>query len=174
MRTKIILAAIFQFVFLSQIVVVAQQATSRDSLLTCMTGKWVLRGTIDGVRTTHDVDVQWVLGHQYVQLNEVSRETDKNGNPLYEATVFICWERALNQYSCLWLDNTGNSGLSAQAVGHAGANGDRIDLLFKINDESSFYTTFIFDRAVNKWHWLMDGEQNGNRIPFARVELTRD
>ena len=86
----------------------SQQLTSPDSLLNRLTGKWILNGTIDGQKTIHDIDVQWVLNGQYVQLKEVSREKDQKGNPLYEAIVYICWEDSKKQYSCLWLDNTSN------------------------------------------------------------------
>ena len=110
-----------ELIGLSPLSALAQQTTAQDSLLDRMVGKWVLQGTIAGSETTHDIIMEWVLGHQYVQLKEVSHEKDMNGNPLYEAIVFICWEQKLNQYSCLWLDNTGNGGLSTQAVGHAKA-----------------------------------------------------
>ena len=44
------------------------------ALLDKLTGTWVLRGTIEGKLTTHDVDVSWVLNHGYLRLHEVSRE----------------------------------------------------------------------------------------------------
>jgi hypothetical protein len=170
---KAILFIIILVMGLTPYSVLAQQTTSQDSLLDRMVGKWTLEGTIAGSGTTHDIDVEWVLGHQYVQLKEVSHEKELNGIPSYEAMVFICWEQKLEQYSCLWLDNTGNGGLSAQAVGHAKANGDKIELLFKIADQSLFHTSFIYNRAADTWHWMMDGEENGKTEPFARVELKR-
>jgi len=51
----------------------AQQPTLRDSLLDRLVGRWVLRGTIQGAATTHDVTADWVLGHQYVRIQEASR-----------------------------------------------------------------------------------------------------
>jgi hypothetical protein len=151
----------------------AQPFTPQDSLLDRLAGKWVLRGTIGGKETTHDITAGWVLEHQYMQIKEVSREKDKNGRPEYTAIVYLCWEQKINQYSCLWLDNTGNGGLSQAAIGHAGPNGDTIALLFKGGDGSQFYNTFSFDRKADSWQWAMDGEANGNRQPFARVKLTK-
>lgn len=171
---KAIIIKFFLLISLAPLYALAQQATSQDSLLDRMVGKWILRGTIAGSETTHDISTEWVLGHQYVQLKEVSREKDINGKPLYEAIVFICWEEKLMQYSCLWLDNTGNSGLSPQAVGHAKQNGDRIELLFKGIDDSPFHTIFIYNKDTDTWQWLMDGEENGKLQPFARVKLTRN
>ena len=102
----------------------AQESPFTDVLLDRMTGKWVLQGSIAGSETTHDVEVAWVLGHQYVRLAEVSREKNSSGRPAYEAIVFIGWDKPSNTYACLWLDSSGGGGLSAQAIGHAQRRGD--------------------------------------------------
>jgi hypothetical protein len=151
----------------------AQQTTFQDSSLDRFIGKWVLQGTIAGKETTHDIDAEWVLGHQYVQFHEVSREKNGNGEAMYEAIVFIGWDQPSNQYACLWLDVTGGGGLSAQAIGHAKRNGDKIAFLFKGSDGSLFHTTFLNERSSETWQWLMDGEENGKLQPFARVKLLR-
>lgn len=151
----------------------AQETTFRDPLLDRMTGAWVLRGTIAGQQTTHDISAEWVLGHQYLRLQEVSRERDAKGRPAYEAIVFIGWDRASSGYACLWLDSTGGGGLAAHAIGHAPRNGDAIALVFNAGHGSLFHTTFAYDRSSDTWKWLMDGEEKGTLQPFARVVLTR-
>jgi hypothetical protein len=150
----------------------AQQHALKDSLLDHMTGKWVLQGTIAGKTTTHDIEAEWVLGHEYIQLHEVSREKDAQGQPAYQAIVFLGWDQALNQYTCLWLDTTGGDGLSAEAIGHARRGGDEIAFLFKYKDDI-FHTTFAYDKSTDTWQWIMDGEVGGKLHPFARVKLTR-
>src|SRR5580658_7706282 len=60
-----------------------------ESLLNHMIGKWVLQGQIDGKETSHDIDAEWVLNHEYVRLHELSRERNANGEPAYEAIVFF-------------------------------------------------------------------------------------
>ena len=165
---------ILLLIFLVPFVAQSQSPTPQDSLLDRMTGKWVLRGTIDGQETTHDIDAGWVLNHEYLQIREVSREKDVNGKPLYEAIVYLCWEQGKSQYSCLWLDNTGNGGLSSQAVGHAKTDGNKIGLLFSFGGGGLFHTNFIYDKGNDSWLWTMDGEQNGKLQPFARVALTRE
>ncbi|HEX9105800.1 MAG TPA: hypothetical protein VF832_01195, partial [Longimicrobiales bacterium] len=69
----------------------AQQPSSArpDSLLEHMAGRWVLSGTIDRQQATHDVVAEWVLGHEYLRLSEVSRERAAAGGPAYEAIVFL-------------------------------------------------------------------------------------
>ena len=71
---KTILVTFFLLVFLTPVTVIAQQTTSQDSLLDRLTGKWMLQGTIAGNEITHDINTQWVLDHQYVQLKEVARK----------------------------------------------------------------------------------------------------
>ncbi len=137
-----------------------------------MTGKWVLNGTIGGQKTTHDVDIQWVLEHQYIQIHETSHEKNPDSSAVYEAIVYIGWVDSLKQYACLWLDVTGGGGLVGNAIGHAPRDGDDIAFLFKIGD-SPFHTTFRYQRSTDTWQWLMDGEENGKLEPFARVTLRR-
>jgi hypothetical protein len=149
----------------------AQPTSFRDTLLDRLVGMWVLRGTIDGKETTHDIDAAWVLAHQYMQINEVSREKDSTGLPGYEAIVYLGWDESTQQYTCLWLDCTGGGGLTPHAFGHAKRNDKQIALVFKGGDGSVFHTTFVYN--ANSWQWLMDGEEHGNLVPFARVTLRR-
>lgn len=151
----------------------AQQQTFQDPLLEHLVGAWVLRGTVEGKETTHDISCEWVLGHQYVRLTEESREKNAVGQAEYEAIVFIGWDQALGQYACLWLDNTGGGGLVGQAIGHAGRDGDAIAFQFKGPDGSSFHNTFTYSKESDTWQWRMDGEESGKLQPFALVKLTR-
>ena len=142
-------------------------------MLDHLIGKWVLHGTIQGRETTHDVVSEWVLGHQYVRLHEVSREKNAKGQAEYEAIVFIGWDQASSEYACLWLDTTGGGGISPQAIGHAKRAGNEITFLFNYKDGGSFHTTFAYNKSTDTWQWLMDGEEGGKLQPFARVKLTK-
>jgi hypothetical protein len=168
MRKEVFVLAIFL-----SFPAIAQQYSFQDSLLDHMVGQWILNGTIDGIETTHDVEVQWVLAHQYVQLHEISREKNINGDPAYEAIVYIGWDKLLQQYACLWLDVTSGEGLSNGIIGHSKRDKDRIEFLFKFSDRSLFHTTFLWDISSDTWQWLMDGEENGKLQPFARLKLIR-
>jgi hypothetical protein len=170
---KTIIKFILLFVLVS-FSVSAQQTTFQDSLLDHMIGKWVLQGTIEGKGTTHDVVVEWVLGHQYVQFHEVSREKNSNGEAAYEAIVLFGWNRSLSQYACFWLDGTSGNGLSNPVIGHAKRNGDTIAFIFKFSDTSIFHTTFLYKRDVDAWQCFMDDEENGKVEPFARLKLVRN
>lgn len=170
---KTIKLKILALTVLIPVIALAQQTAVKDSLLEHMTGKWVLQGTIEGKESTHDIDAQWVLGHEYIQIKEVSRGKDGNGKPVYEAIVYISVNEATKQYSCLWLDNTGSDGLNAKAIGHATGNVNKLAFLFKFNDKSIFHTTFTYNFKDDTWEWLMDDEENGTWQSFAKMKLTR-
>lgn len=149
----------------------AQQPAPPDPLLDHLTGNWVLHGTIAGRETTHDIEAEWVLGHEYVRMHEVSREKTVQGQPAYEAIIFIEWDASSSEYRCLWLDSTGGGGLSAP-IAHGRRSDDGITFLFKDKD-SSIHTTFAYSKTTDTWQWLIDNEAGGKLSEFARVKLTR-
>jgi hypothetical protein len=165
---KFLVAVVFVFVLTG--LSPAQQLAFRDSLLDHLVGSWVLQGTIAGKQTTHDVTAEWVLAHQYLRVHDVSREKKDNGEPAYQAMVFVGWDNALSQYACFWLDDYGAAFDST--IGHAKRGGDEIAFLFNY-PEGPFHTTFAYEPKTDTWQWRMDSEDKGSLKPFARVKLTR-
>jgi hypothetical protein len=163
----------FAFGLLISFSALAQPATFQDPLLEHMIGKWVLQGTIAGRNTTHDVVSEWVLGHQYMRIQEVSREKDARNQPAYEATILIGWDPRSSQYICLWLDNTGPWDFTSQGIGRAKGSGDAITFRFGSNDGSSVNTTFSYDKDAGTWQWSIDNEMGGKIQTFARLRLTK-
>jgi hypothetical protein len=155
----------------------SSSAQSRPSdpliLLDHLAGDWVLKGTIGGKQTTHDVQAHWLLRREYLQLHEVSREKDANGEPAYEAVVLVSWDPKANQYACLWLDSTAGGALSSQVTCRANPSGDSIPFLFTISSSESIHTTFTYRKATDTWQWIIDDEANGKTERFADVELSR-
>jgi hypothetical protein len=142
-------------------------------LLDHLAGKWVLKGMIGGKQTTHDVKARWVLRHGYLELHEVSREKDVNGEPAYEAIVLVSWDPKVNQYACLWLDSTAGGALTSQTNCRAMPSGDSIPFIFTISPSESLHTTFTYRNATDTWQWLIDEEANGKTDRFADVTLLR-
>jgi hypothetical protein len=167
MRTTLKVAALL---FLGSGIVYGQQPTFHDQLLDHLTGNWVLQGTIMGKENTHDISAEWVLGHQYLRIHEVSREKDAHGQPDYEAMPFVGWDQAAGEYVCAWLDTYG--GMNATSIGHAKRDGNEIHFLFKDKD-SIFHTRFIYHPEDKSWEWRMDSEEKGVLKPFLRAKLTR-
>jgi hypothetical protein len=146
----------------------SQQPTFHDPLLDEFQGNWVLRGTVMGKETTHDITNDWVLNHQYLRIHEVSREKNAKGEPEYEAMVFIGWDNPTSRYVCIWLDVWGGF----LTVAYAPRSGDEMRFLFN-DGKSDFHTTFLYDRKANVWEWRMDSEENGKLKPFLRAKLTK-
>ena len=86
------MVGLIALVILLPVCVSAQPQGLQDPLLDHLIGKWVLRGTIAGKRR-RTTSFEWVLGHQYVRLHEVSREKNAKGQAAYEAIVFIGWDQ---------------------------------------------------------------------------------
>ena len=168
--SAIILLLVVIFPFIAK----SQQTAQPDSLLDKLIGKWVLTGIIDGKEITHDINAKRVLGGQYVQIEEVSREKDAKGNLDYNALVYMCWQEAKKEYHCLWLDNTSNGGISNGILGRSKQNGDKIEMLFKFSKKVKFHTTFFYDKTADTWQWTMDSEENGKLQPFARAKMIRN
>lgn len=148
------------------------QSLPPDSLFDRLIGRWVLSGTMARRETTHDVSFEWVLGREYVQMHEVSRERAGNG-PAYEAVVLFGRDPRTGEYGCLWLDNTGASAFDPAGTGHGSVAGDSIPFLFRYSATNTFHTTFVYNRGTDSWQWHMDNDSAGVRRLFARVTLTR-
>jgi hypothetical protein len=149
------------------------QGLHPDSLFPRLIGHWVLRGTIGRQPTVHDVSFEWLLGREYVQMHEVSRERAPNGTPAYEAVVLFGRDPGTGAYACMWMDNTASAAFPAEGTGRGSVAGDSIPFLFHYTVNTSFHTTFVYDHAKDSWQWHMDNDSSGVRRPFARVTLTR-
>jgi len=154
-------------------VTLCSQTLRPDSLFPRLVGRWVLRGTIARQPTVHDVTFEWLLGREYVQMHEVSRERSPKGAPAYEAVVLFGRDPKTGAYACVWMDNTAAAAFPPAGTGRGSVVGDSISFLFQYTANTRFHTTFLYDRAKDTWQWHMDNDSAGTRKPFARVTLTR-
>src|SRR3954469_6574624 len=129
------------------------QALPADSLFNRLVGRWELRGTIARQSTVHDVSFNWLLGREYVQMHEVSRERAANGSPAYEAVVMFGRDPKSGEYACLWLDNTGASAFDPIGTGRGRVAGDSIPFVFHYTPATGFHTTFVYSRKTDSWEW---------------------
>ena len=147
-------------------------AEARPDLLNKLVGNWVLKGTLAGKQTVHDVRAGWVLNDKYVRLNEVSRDLDGRRRSAYEASIYIGWEPHSRTYTCIWLDSTAvaTAGVSCSARPMP----NQISFLFK--DKAGtiiFANTFTYNPGMDHWKWQLDDVSKGKRISFGRVVLSR-
>jgi hypothetical protein len=147
---------------------------SPEFLMEKMTGKWVMRGTIDNEKVIHDVSVDRILNRQYVRIHEGSRQKDSAGKPAYEAWIHIAWDKANEEFVVMWLDNTGVTNFSADGVGHGKPKDDKIPFVWKLADGSGIHNTFAYERKSNTWSWKIDNvDKSGKSSPFASEILKR-
>lgn len=151
----------------------AAQAPRPDPLLDHLVGHWVLEGRMAGKQTVHDLTFQWVLGGEYLQMHEVSRERTAAGTPAYEAIVHFVHDPHTNEYGALWLDNTDYNAFLPAGVGRGKPAPDSIPLVFTYSPTTHVYNTLAYDRSSDSWTMAIDNEEAGARKPFARVKLTR-
>jgi hypothetical protein len=167
----------FLLVLFASMVARAESSQSTNGLMERLIGQWVLSGTISNKKTTHEVSAEWVLNRGYVQIHEISNEKAAGGGPAYEALVFISFDSAANEYSCLWLDSTASSSFSPEGVGHAKVSkesGNTIPFVFKDSaGHVTFENTFVYDEKSNSWEWLMTNVQDDKKKPFGHVRLVK-
>src|SRR3954452_8893650 len=138
----------------------AAQAPPAASVFDRLIGRWVLRGTIAHQQTTHDVTFSWMLGREYVQMHEVSRERAAEGYPAYEAVFLFGRDPRTGEYACLWLYNTASAAFDPAGTGRGSVAGDSIPFLFDYTATDRFHTTFVYDRASDSWQWHMDNDSS--------------
>lgn len=149
------------------------QGLPPDSVFDRLVGTWVLRGTIAREPVTHDVTIQWMLGREYLQMHEVSREKAADGTPAYEAVVIFGRDPRSGEYACLWMDNTAAATFEPAGTGRGFVAGDSLPFLWHYDAVRSFHNTFVYDRRSDAWQWHMDNDSAGVRRSFARLNLTR-
>ena len=149
------------------------QSLPADSVFDRLVGQWVMTGTISRQPVTHDVTVDWMLGREYVQMHEVSRERNADGSRAYEAVVIFGRDPKSGEYAALWMDNTAASAFDPAGIGHGIVTGDSIPFFFRYTATTSFHNTFVYDRAHDTWQLRLDNDSAGVRRPFARLSLTR-
>ena len=151
----------------------AAQSLHSDSVFDRLAGRWVLRGVIHRQATVHDVTFSWMLGREYLQMHEVSREKNPDGTPQYEAVVLLARDPHSGEYAVEWFDNSGTSAFDPAGIGRGAVAGDSIPFLFHYTAATSFHNTFVYHRSPESWEMHMDNDSLGVRRPFARLTLTR-
>ena len=145
----------------------ARPKAFEDALLDNMVGHWTMTGTLVGKPLDHTVDVQWILGHQFLQIHE----TDKHTPPQYEAMPTIGYDDVTKRYVAHWLDVFG--GRYSETLGYGVRTGNEIRFDFQYPD-GPFHTVFRWEPDKNDWRWLMSQKNAKGQIrPFADMTLKR-
>ncbi len=136
----------------------------KDEFIDNLVGDWNLTRKIRGTEAHNKVKAEWVLNHQFLQLNM----KDAAEPPTYEALVMIGYSYADQQYVAHWCDTYGGK---FSAVGHGKRSGDSIEFEFHYPD-GPFYNTFTWDSKAKGWTFRMENQnKEGKRVLFAEDTL---
>jgi len=146
-------------------------AVFQDPLLDQMVGTWTLTGTIMGQQTTHRVEADWMLNHQFLRVHESEVAPRKASNVPYEAMIFIGYDHAGNRYVVHWIDVFG--GKFSETLGYGKLDGNAIRFNFDYPD-GGFHTNFFWAPQSKTWQWLMQTQgADKNWKEFANLTMSK-
>jgi len=139
----------------------------RDDLLDTLVGKWVLTRKIRGQEVRNTLEAEWVLNHQFLQINMKDMATP----PTYEAKVFIGYDNTSERYVAHWIDVYG--GRFSETLAYGRRDGDSILLNFEYPD-GPFHNELTWNATAKGWTFMMQRKNaSGQWVPFAQDSLRR-
>jgi hypothetical protein len=143
----------------------------RDDLVDHMVGKWKLSGQITGRDAHHEVEAQWVLNHQFLQIQEKTEAGAPSSEKPYGAIWFLGYDPVSERYVLHLIDVFG--GRFSETLGYGTRDGNSIRFVFEYSD-GPFHTTYRWRPEANTWQWLMEQKnKDGKWTNFADLTLAR-
>lgn len=156
-------------VVLFPVYLAAQTPPWRDELVDHMVGNWKMEGTVMGSDAHHEVQADWVLNHQFLQIHEKTASDAPAAEHRYEATWFLGYDPVSERYVLHLLDVFGAR--FSETLGYGTPDGDAIRFVFEYPD-GPFHTTFRWSSEKNSWQWLMEQKnKEGKWTNFADLRL---
>jgi len=116
----------------------------RDELLDKLVGTWRISRKFPSREVENEATVTWELVHHYIRIVM----TDVVSPPMYEAHVYIGYERALSRYVVHWMDVT--SGSMPELLGYGARDGNAIVFEWKDGD-GTLRNTFTWNPDEDSW-----------------------
>ncbi len=130
-----------------------------DELLDNLQGQWKVTGTIVGHPGNAELDVAWVLNHQFLKIHEKGTSVIP-GRPQYEAEVYIGYDNTSERYVAHWIDIYG--GRICETLGYGTRSGNRIKFIFEYPD-GPFHNTFTWNPDAKSWHFLLEQKNDAGK-----------
>lgn len=170
MKTQSLLIA-FLMILLSGLSPAQAPPEWRDDLVDHLSGTWKLEGQVLGRNGHHDVQAEWVLGHQFLRIHEKTSSTAPATENRYEAIWFLGYDAVSERYVLHLLDVFG--GRYSETLGYGTRDGNAIRFVFEYPD-GPFHTTFRWSPEKDAWQWLLEQkDKNGKWSTFADLKLSR-
>jgi hypothetical protein len=142
-----------------------------DELVNHMTGTWKLEGKVMGHDAHHEVRAQWVLNHQFLNIQERTAAGAPASEHRYEANWFLGYDPTSERYVVHLLDVFG--GRFSETLGYGTREGDSIRVVFEYPD-GPFHTAYRWSPQNDTWQWVMEQKDKaGKWTKFADLKLTR-
>ena len=119
-----------------------------DTLLEKLCGHWQLTGHIGQKKIENNFSAEWVLGHQFIQLNF----EDIAVPATYFAHVYVGYDCISERYIGHWIDNYG--GRFSETLGYGTRKDNAIIFRFEYPD-GPFINTISYDSKINEWQLHM-------------------
>jgi hypothetical protein len=142
-----------------------------DDLVEHLAGKWKLDGAVMGRAAHHDVNAEWLLNHEFLNIREKTSAAAPRSEHPYEASWFLGYDPVSERYVLHLLDVFG--GRFSETLGYGVRTGNELRFVFEYPD-GPFHTSFRWSAQTDSWQWLMQQkDKNGNWTNFADLTLTR-
>jgi len=137
-----------------------------DPLLENLTGKWKLDRKAGKRESKNNVDVMWVLNHQFLQVHM----KDVKRPPQYEALILIGYSNEDKRYVVHWTDTFGGK---YSEKGYGTRDGNSIKFVFPYPD-GEVHNTFTWRPETKTWRCLIEQpDKDGKWSVFAEDTLMR-
>jgi hypothetical protein len=162
--------ALFAMVILARSVA-AQSPEWHDDLVNHLAGSWRIEGNVMGRSAHHDVQADWVLGHQFLRMTEKTSAGAPADERRYDAIWFLGYDAVSERYVLHLMDTFG--GRFSETLGYGTRDGNQIRFVFEYPD-GPFRNTYRWDATKGTWQWLMEQkDKNGVWSQFADLKLVR-
>jgi hypothetical protein len=123
-----------------------------DDLLDHLVGKWEVNAVVHGQKFTLDREAEWVLSHQYMRINEKSREVIPWLKVPFERTIYIGFNHRTKRY--IWYELTvhgADTPYEPQGFAYAARNGNELAIEILNGSEVMARSRLTWDPAANTW-----------------------
>ncbi len=144
----------------------------RDDLLDHLVGDWSDSSTAHGSAFTSNVDVRWVLNHQYLLIHLKSKELVPWWHTEMEYYQYIGYNHYQNRYTVHGMSIEGDEDLS-EGFCYGYRTGNDFKTVAKFGADTNIVQHFIWHPETNTWNIQSRPEINGKEGEiFLDMKLT--
>lgn len=170
-KTPVVTVAVLFLAFVSGLAYAQSPAAWHDDLVDHLAGNWKMEGPVMGRQGHHDVHAEWVLGHQFLRVHEITSSDAPSVERRYEADWYLGYDSVSERYVLHLMDLFGAR--FSETLGYGVREGNEIRFVFEYPD-GPFHTTYRWMAEKDSWEWEMkQKDKDGKWASFADLKLTR-